>query len=67
MQVSDSPLLQADWQAIQTFEPGDPNENPWVQGRPGPELLEISAYDTAWPQTYLQLHRQITKNCKARE
>ncbi len=66
MHVSDSPLLQADWQAIQTFEPGDPNENPWVLGRPGPELIEISAYDTAWPQTYLQLYRQITKTMKNR-
>lgn len=66
MHTSNNPLPQADRQAIQTFEPGDPNENPWVQGRPGPELIEVLAYAPTWSQTYGQLYRQIIKALKNR-
>lgn len=37
----------------------DPSENPWVQGPPAPEPVEIVAYDPAWPARYRALRADI--------
>ena len=30
----------------------DPDENPWVRGKPAPESIAIVAYDPEWPARY---------------
>ncbi|MBO9540459.1 GrpB family protein [bacterium] len=37
----------------------DPNENPWVHGKPQPENIEVVPYDRAWPERYLAIAEQI--------
>lgn len=34
------------------FEDGDPSENPWVNGKPKREEIEIEDYSSLWPQQY---------------
>lgn len=38
----------------------DPNENPWVHGKPQPEIIEVVPYDPAWPEFYLAIAEKIT-------
>ncbi|WP_025137796.1 GrpB family protein [Achromobacter sp. DH1f] len=33
----------------------DPDENPWVLGKPAPEVIEVVPYDAAWPAQYAAL------------
>lgn len=33
---------------VRTFEDGDPNENPWVKGKPEQVQIEVVAHDTDW-------------------
>lgn len=44
---------------ITTFEAGDPNENPWVQGQPKPENIRVDAYDPAWGTLFSTLKNDI--------
>lgn len=37
----------------------DPDENPWVQGPPRPEIIEVVAYDPAWPERYRAIASRI--------
>ena len=37
----------------------DPSENPWVQGPPAPEPVEIVPYDSQWPARYRALSADI--------
>ena len=37
----------------------DPDENPWVRGKPAPEIIEVVPYDPAWPALYEKLTAQI--------
>jgi GrpB-like predicted nucleotidyltransferase (UPF0157 family) len=37
----------------------DPDENPWVNGRPGPEAVTIADYDPDWPRRYQTLSTAI--------
>ena len=39
--------------AIQTFIENDSAENPWVNGKPQPEIIEVLPYDEQWSQIYL--------------
>lgn len=41
------------------FEDGDPNENPWVNGKPKREEIEIEDYSSLWPQQYEICKAQI--------
>ncbi|WP_249687173.1 hypothetical protein [Providencia stuartii] len=34
--------------AVMKFEDGDPNENPWVLGKPPTLKIEIRDYDPIW-------------------
>lgn len=45
--------------AITTFEEGDPNENPWVQGQPKLEDISVQAYDPAWRTLFSTLKNDI--------
>ncbi|QEL21165.1 GrpB family protein [Bosea sp. F3-2] len=38
--------------SIVTFEEGDPSENPWVNGRPKQEEIEVEAYSPRWAEQY---------------
>ncbi|WEK50256.1 MAG: GrpB family protein [Candidatus Kaistia colombiensis] len=38
--------------SIVRFEDGDPDEDPWVQGRPGREAIEVEPYSHQWPTWY---------------
>jgi len=39
----------------------DPDENPWVLGRPGFTPIEICAYDPRWPARYKALAAEIRR------
>ena len=45
--------------AIQTFIENDPAENPWVNGKPQPEIIEVLPYDEQWSQIYLTQKKLI--------
>lgn len=38
--------------SVTVFEDGDPNENPWVNGKPASEQIEVCAYDPHWSQIF---------------
>lgn len=44
---------------ITTFVDGDPNENPWVLGRPKAEEIAVENYDPSWPSLYQRLSKEI--------
>jgi len=46
--------------SIITFEDGDPSENPWVNGKPKREEIEIEDYSSLWPRQYEICKAQIT-------
>jgi len=48
-------------EAITRHHDIDPNENPWVHGKPPPEALTIVAYDAGWPVRYQQLAQDIQR------
>ncbi|MGG4775981.1 GrpB family protein [Paenalcaligenes sp. Me52] len=50
---------QHDKYSITTFADGDPNENPWVAGKPQIEKMEVLAYDPAWALRYQYEHDRI--------
>ena len=37
----------------------DPDETPWVHGKPKPETIEIVPYDPAWPERYRAIAQSI--------
>ncbi|WP_183002170.1 GrpB family protein [Achromobacter sp. UMC71] len=37
----------------------DPDENPWVRGKPAPETIAVVPYDPAWPGLYERLAAEI--------
>ena len=37
----------------------DPDEDPWVRGKPAPELVAVVPYDPDWPVRYGQLATQV--------
>lgn len=47
--------------AIVTFEDGDPQENPWVGGKPRTEEIRIESYSTEWPKMFDACKSLITK------
>jgi GrpB-like predicted nucleotidyltransferase (UPF0157 family) len=38
--------------SIVTFEEGDPDENPWVKGKPKREKIEVEEYDPLWAKQF---------------
>ncbi|MEY0336806.1 hypothetical protein AB7V82_09315 [Providencia stuartii] len=40
--------------AVMKFEDGDPNENPWVLGKPPTLKIEIRDYDPIWATLFIQ-------------
>ncbi|KQU81770.1 hypothetical protein ASD00_35055 [Ensifer sp. Root31] len=44
---------------IITFEEGDPAENPWVNGRPKREEIEVERYNPMWVEQYEILEAEI--------
>jgi len=38
--------------SIVTFEEGDPDENPWVKGKPKHEEIEVEEYDPLWAKQF---------------
>lgn len=52
-------LSDEEIQAIQHFEAGDPNENPFVNGEPQTELIEVVPYDPQWCELYLTWEEKI--------
>lgn len=44
-----------------TFEDGDPNENPWVRGKPEQVQIEVVAHDTDWFARFGVQKEQIQK------
>lgn len=49
----------AEKNSIKTFEQGDPQENPWVKGKPERVHVEVVAHDPAWVTIFLQQKRSI--------
>ncbi len=46
-------------QDIMRHYDSDPDEDPWVRGKPAPEVIEIVPYDPIWPARYAQLAHDI--------
>ncbi|MFT0213129.1 GrpB family protein [Pseudomonas sp. F1_0610] len=46
---------------ILIFAESDPAENPWVKGKPEPELLSIEPYNKNWPDLFKKHQTQIKK------
>lgn len=43
-----------------TFLDGDPNENPWVNGKPLPEQIDVVEYNDEWPLIFAQQKQTIS-------
>ncbi len=39
----------------------DPDENPWVRGKPTPEAIAVVPYDPAWPSRYARVAADIAE------
>ncbi|HGM6860827.1 TPA: GrpB family protein [Serratia rubidaea] len=48
------PLTAAEREAVMNFADGDPDENPWVAGKPRQEEIDVVDYDPRWPQRFAQ-------------
>ncbi|MBD8453013.1 GrpB family protein [Serratia rubidaea] len=48
------PLTAAEREAVMHFADGDPDENPWVAGKPRQEEIDVVDYDPRWPQRFAQ-------------
>ncbi|WP_374833870.1 GrpB family protein [Paenochrobactrum pullorum] len=46
-------------EVIATFEEGDPDENPWVHGKPKPEHIDVRDYDPQWHNWFEKLKADI--------
>ena len=46
-------------QDIMRHYDSDPDENPWVRGRPAPEPVRVAPYDPEWPALYARLAADI--------
>jgi GrpB-like predicted nucleotidyltransferase (UPF0157 family) len=46
---------------VVTFEEGNPDENPWVTGKPRPEEIKIEIYSPEWPKLFEAKKRQIVE------
>lgn len=44
---------------VTRFEPGDPAENPWVEGAPRMEEIAVVPYDPVWSQIYERVRNEI--------
>ncbi|NHO31845.1 GrpB family protein [Acetobacter fallax] len=47
--------------AVMTFENGDPDENPWVAGKPVQEDIRIENYSPEWPACFETSRRIIAE------
>lgn len=47
-------------QQIMTFLDGDPNENPWVKGKPQPEQIDVVKYNNEWPLIFTEQKQAIS-------
>lgn len=45
--------------AIMHFEDGDPNENPWVSGKPRQLNIEVDSYNPEWPRIFTREKSRI--------
>lgn len=43
-----------------TFVDGDPNENPWVKGKPQPEQIDVVEYNEKWPLIFAMQKQAIS-------
>ncbi|AOM40667.1 GrpB family protein [Xenorhabdus hominickii] len=43
------------------FPESDPNENPWVHGKPTDEVIDVVEYNSEWVTTWLQLSPSLKK------
>jgi GrpB-like predicted nucleotidyltransferase (UPF0157 family) len=48
-----------DVEEITRHPESDPSENPWVNGPPAPEKIEIVPYDATWPRRYEDLSAAV--------
>lgn len=48
-------------EAIMRHYDSDPDENPWVRGKPAPESIAIVAYDPEWPARYDELAADLRR------
>lgn len=46
---------------IMTFEEGDPNENPWVAGKPKREEISLEPYSAEWKKVFESQKDMITQ------
>lgn len=56
------PKYEKNWpdaEMIATFEEGDSQENPWVNGKPKPEQIDVEAYDPQWHILFENLKENI--------
>ncbi|MEX6315785.1 GrpB family protein [Providencia manganoxydans] len=44
---------------IMTFEEGDSSENPWVEGAPQKEKIEVVEYNPEWPSLFIKQKSRI--------
>ncbi len=44
---------------IMHFEDGDPNENPWIAGKPTPENIQVEACNPQWVETFAAKKAEI--------
>lgn len=51
--------LLKDARQIASFEAGDPDENPWVMGKPKVEDIQVEPYDPGWASLFESLKGQI--------
>ncbi|MFF1946875.1 GrpB family protein [Rhodococcus qingshengii] len=45
--------------SVSVFLESDPTEDPWVQGKPSPEILTVVEPNVEWPRRYAQLAEKI--------
>lgn len=46
-------------QHVMHFSEGDPDENPWVKGKPAPSHIQVVPYDPKWAECYQQQQNHI--------
>ncbi|QCS61854.1 GrpB family protein [Achromobacter denitrificans] len=46
-------------EAIMKHYDADPDEDPWVRGKPAPAPVEVVPYDPAWPRRFGELEARI--------
>lgn len=54
-----APYSSCEPEEIVKHHDADPDENPWVHGKPPEETIEVVAYNPAWPTLYAELAAAI--------